>query len=196
MWAWKVLVSWWSSVALSWTCVSSCHSSNSSLSHYSVGWPFGWWRDCSSSWWLHCCKSKRKLFWICLGPFARLLGWQNDISLLFWSQIFVLSIPLSYFFLVTKFACWIFSLHLLKKRKGERERKRKRKRFLLLIMLVVLLVPSWRLILIFRHGSMMWWILMERIVPYLWLGQSMYQMVHGPIPYVLEYSILLSLLLN
>ena len=57
----------------------------------------------------------------------------------------------SYFFLVTKFACWICSLHLLKERKGER----KRKRFPLPTMPVVLLVPSWILILIFRHSSIM-----------------------------------------
>ena len=57
----------------------------------------------------------------------------------------------SYFCLVITLACWIFSLHLLKERKGER----KRKRFPLLIMLVALLVLLQRLILIFRHGSMM-----------------------------------------
>ena len=88
----------------------------------------------------------------------------------------------SYFFLVTKFVCWICSLHILK--------ERKRKRFLLLNMLVVLLVPSWRPILIFQHDSMMWWILMECIVPCLWLGQSTYQMFLGLIRYVLEYSVL------
>ena len=52
---------------------------------------------------------------------------------------------------VTTFACWIFSLHLLK----ERKRERKRKRFPLLTMLVALLVLSWRLILIFQHDNMM-----------------------------------------
>ena len=57
----------------------------------------------------------------------------------------------SYFCLVTILARWIFNLQLLKERKGER----KRKRFLLLTMLVAVLVLSWRLIPIFRHGSMM-----------------------------------------
>ena len=57
----------------------------------------------------------------------------------------------SYFCLVITLVYWIFSLHLLKERKEER----KRKRFPLLTMLVILLVPSWRLILIFRHGSTM-----------------------------------------
>ena len=55
------------------------------------------------------------------------------------------------------------------------EGERKRKRFPLLTMLVALIVLSWRLILIFRHGNMMWWILMERIVPYLWIGQSIHR---------------------
>ena len=57
----------------------------------------------------------------------------------------------SFFFLVTILGCWIFSLYLLKERKGGR----KRKRFPFLTILVVLLVPSWRFILIFWHGSMM-----------------------------------------
>ena len=65
------------------------------------------------------------------------------------TKIKVLPIPFPYFCLVTIFACWIFSLHLLK------ERKRKSKRFPFLTMLVVLLVLSQRLILIFWHGSMM-----------------------------------------
>ena len=52
------------------------------------------------------------------------------------AKIKVLPIPFPYFCLVTIFACWIFSLHLLK----ERKRKRKRKRFPHLTMLVVLLV--------------------------------------------------------
>ena len=54
----------------------------------------------------------------------------------FSTKIKVLPIPFPYFCLVTIFACWIFSLHLLK----ERKRKRKRKRFPHLTMLVVLLV--------------------------------------------------------
>ena len=72
---------------------------------------------------------------------------------------------------------------------SSKERKKKKK-FLPFTMLVALLVLSWRLIPIFRHGSMMWWILMECIVPCLWLGQSMYQIFLGPIRYVLEFSIL------
>ena len=52
----------------------------------------------------------------------------------FSAKIKVLPIPFPYFCLVTIFACWIFSLHLLK--------ERKRKRFPLLTMLVVLLVLS------------------------------------------------------
>ena len=51
---------------------------------------------------------------------------------------FFLQIAFPYFCLVTIFACWNFSLLLLKGRKGER----KRKRFPLLTMLVVLLVLS------------------------------------------------------
>ena len=66
------------------------------------------------------------------------------------AKIKVLPIPFPYLCLVTIFACWIFSLHLLKEKKGER-----RKRFHLFTMLLVLLIPLWRLILIFRHGSMM-----------------------------------------
>ena len=54
----------------------------------------------------------------------------------FLAKIKVLPIPFPYFYLVTIFACWIFSLHLLK------ERKRKRKIFPLLTMLVVFLVLS------------------------------------------------------
>ena len=57
-------------------------------------------------------------------------------------------------------------------------------------MLVALLVPSRRLIPIFRHGSMMWWILMECILPCLWLGQSTHQMFFGPIRYVLAFLFL------
>ena len=52
----------------------------------------------------------------------------------FLAKIKVLPIPFPYFCLVTIFACWIFSVHLLK--------ERKRKRFPLLTMLVVLLVFS------------------------------------------------------
>ena len=189
MWAWKVLVSWWSGVAPSSTWVSSYKNSNSSLSLHSVGWLPCWWRDCSG-WWLYRCRSRRGLFWIHLNSFARLLGWHNSTSLPFWSQIFISQILFPYFYSVTKFACWIFSLHLLKERKGERKRKRKRKRFPLLTMLVALLVPSWRLIPIFRHGNMMWWILMEHIVPCLWIGQSTHQTFLGPIQYVLTFLFL------
>ena len=57
-------------------------------------------------------------------------------------------------------------------------------------MLVALLVLSWRLIPIFRHGNMMWWILMERIVPCLWIGQSTHWTFLGPIRYVLACSVL------
>ena len=103
---------------------------------------------------------------------------------LFPSKIKVLPIPFPYFCLVTIFACWIFNLHLLK------ERKRKRKRFPLFTMLTVLQILSLRLILIFQHGSTMWWILMERIVPYLWLGQGICQMFLGLIWCVLECSVL------
>ena len=116
MWAWKVLVSWWSGVALSSTCVSFYKNSNSSLSLRPVGWPFDWWRDCSGPWWLCCCRSS-------MGSFnsnssTRLLGWHNGTSLPFWSQIFNLHVPFPYFCSVTTFACWIFNLHLLKERKG------------------------------------------------------------------------------
>ena len=71
----------------------------------------------------------------------------NDTSLPFWSQIFISQILFPYFCSVAKFACWIFSLHLLK--------ERKRRRFPLLTMLVALLVIlSWRLIPIFQHGDL------------------------------------------
>ena len=159
MWAWKVLVSWWSGVAPSWTCLSSSHNSNSSLSHYSVGWTPGWWRDCSGSWWLYCCRSRRN--------YTKFVQYHLQ-GCLVGSTVFLLpsnfcsANSFSIFLLGNIFACWIFSLHLLK----ERKRKRKRKRFSFLTILVL----SQRLILIFRHGSMMWWILMECIVPYLWLG--------------------------
>ena len=62
-----------------------------------------------------------------------------------------LQIPFPYFYLVTTLACCIFSIHLLKERKGER----KRKKFPFFTILVALLIPSGRLILIFRHGSVM-----------------------------------------
>ena len=188
MWAWKVLVSWWSGVAPSWTYVSSCHNSRSSLSHYLGGWLSGWWRDCSSPWWLYCYKNRTKLFWIYLDHLQGCLVGRMVFS--FPTKIKVLPIPFPYFCLVTIFACWIFSLHLLK------ERKRKSKKFPFLTMLVVLLVLSQRLILIFQHGSMMCWILMERIVPCLWLGQSMCQMFLGLIQCVLECSVLCPYFLN
>ena len=56
-------------------------------------------------------------------------------SSLFKVKFLVLQIPFPYFCLVTIFACWTFSLLLLK----EGKRERKRKRFLLLTMLVALL---------------------------------------------------------
>ena len=37
---------------------------------------------------------------------------------------------------------------------------------------------------------MMWWILMERIVPCLWIGQSTHQTFLGPIRYVLAFLFL------
>ena len=50
IWAWKVLVSWWSGVAPSLIWVSSYNNSNSSLSLHPVGWLSNWWRDCSGPW--------------------------------------------------------------------------------------------------------------------------------------------------
>ena len=185
MWAWKVLISWWSGVAPSSTWVSSYNNSNSSLSLCLVGWLSDWWRGCSGSWWLYLCRSIRGLFWIHSSSSARFLGWHNGTSLPFWSQIFISQILFPYFCLVTKFVCWIFSLHLL---------KRKRKRFPLLTMVIALLVPSWRLIPIFRYGNMMWWILMKCIVPCLWIGQSTHQTFLDPIRYVLAFLFLLGLL--
>ena len=67
---------------------------------------------------------------------------------------------------------------------------RKRKRFPLLTMLIALLVPSWRLIPIFQHNNMMWWILMECIVPCLWIGQSTHRTFLGPIWYILTFLFL------
>ena len=55
-----------------WLCF---HTSDSSLSYCSVGWPFGWWRNYSGPWWLYSYRSRRKLFWIYPGSSARLFGW-------------------------------------------------------------------------------------------------------------------------
>ena len=108
-----------------------------------------------------------------------------SISLPFWSQIFILYSPFPYFCLVTISACWTFRLHLLKENK--RERKKKKKRFFLLTMLVAFLFLSWRLISIFWHGNMKWWIQMKHIVPCLWIGQSTPPTSLGLIWCVLEF---------